>query len=129
MKHLLHIIFAATLLLTAGCAADRSPRSLAKHFYKSIANGEYDDALSHTTLTSDIDLELYHAIMNKVSTSIEAKGGVKKIEIVSEELSEDEQSAVVEVAITYANGTTETEYCDVIFKDEKWVVDVALYSK
>lgn len=129
MKHLIHIVILTTALLLAGCAADRSPRTLAKHFYKSIANQEFDKALSYTTLAEDIDIELYHAIMNKVSTSIDTKGGVKKIEVVDEQIAEDGTSAVVALTITYADGSTDKEYCDVIFKDDKWVVDVDLYSK
>lgn len=129
MKHLLHIIIAMFVLSAVGCAADRSPRSLAKSFYKAIAQGDYDKALAYTTLGEEIDLELYHAIMNKVSNSIEAKGGVEKIEILDEQIAEDGMSAVVAAIITYADGSADKEYCDVRFEDERWVVDVELYSK
>ncbi len=129
MKHLLHTIIAISFLLATGCAADRSPHTLAKHFYKSIANGDYDKALACTTMNEDIDLELYHAVMDKVSRSIETKGGVKKIEIIDEQIADDNMSAIVVATITYADGTVDKEYCDVIKQDDKWVVDVELYSK
>ena len=117
------------MLSAAGCAADRSPRTLAKSFYKAIANGDYDKALAYTTLDENIDLELYHAIMEKVSKSIDAKGGVKKIEISEEQIAEVGASAVVTATILYADGSEDTEYCDVILQEDKWVVDVNLYSK
>lgn len=129
MKYLLYIISAVVLFLCVGCAADRSPRSLAKHFYTSIASAKYDKALAYTTIVDEVDIELYHAIMDKVSRSIESKGGVEKIEIVDEKISEDGQCAVVTVQITYANGEVAKEYCDVVCQDEKWIVDVELYSK
>lgn len=129
MKHLFNIIIAISILLVAGCAADRSPRTLTKYFYKAIANGEYDKALECTTMNEDIDFELYHAIMDKVSTSIEAKGGVDKIEIIDEQISEDGLSAVITATITYVDGSVDKEFCDVIYQDDKWIVDVNLYSK
>lgn len=129
MKQFFNIVVWVFALSVVGCAADRSPRSLAKHFYKAIAGGEYDKALSYITLDEEIDLELYHAIMEKVSTSIEAKGGVEKIEIIDEQIAEDGMSAVVASAITYADGSVDKEYCDLKFKNEKWVIDVELYSK
>ena len=129
MKHLIRIIIVVFLLSAAGCAADRSPRTLTKSFYKAIANGDYNKALAYTTLDENIDLELYHAIMDKVGKSIEAKGGVKKIEIAEEQIAEDGASAVVITTISYADGSEDKEYCDVILKEDKWVVDVNLYSK
>ena len=109
MKHLLRIIIVVFLLSAAGCAADRSPRTLTKSFHKAIANGDYDKALAYTTLDENIDLELYHAIMDKVGKSIEAKGGVKKIEITEEQIAEDGASAVVITTISYADGSEDQE--------------------
>ena len=117
------------MLSAAGCAADRSPRTLTKSFYKAIANADYNKALAYTTLDENIDLELYHAIMEKVSKSIEAKGGVKKIEISEEQIAEDGASAVVTATIIYADGSEDKEYCVVVLQEDKWVVDVNLYSK
>lgn len=128
MKRLfLYILFAATLSLV-GCTA-RSPRSVAKHFYGSIAEGEYDKALSLTTLSDDADPEIYYAIMDKVSRSIEERGGVRGIEVREERVAEDETSAVVITLITYANGDEQEEMCDFVKVDEKWRVDVSLDSK
>ena len=129
MKHLLRIIIVVFLLSAAGGAADRSPRTLTKSFYKAIANGDYDKALAYTTLDENIDLELYHAIMDKIGKSIESKGGVKKIEITEEQIAEDGASTVVIATILYADGSEDKEYCDVILQGDKWVVDVDLYSK
>lgn len=129
MKSLIYIFSAVTLLLCSSCAVNRSPRTLAKHFYGSIANADYDKALSYTTIADDVDVELYHAIMEKVSRSIESKGGVDKIEVVEEQIAEDGQRAVVKLQISYKNGEVADEYCDVVCQDEKWIVDVELYSK
>ena len=128
MKRLfLYISFVATLALV-GCMG-RTPRSVVKHFYGSIAEGEYDKALAVTTLADDADPEIYYAIMDKVSRSIEERGGVERIEVTDERVAEDEESAVVTTLITYANGDEQEEMCDVVKMDEKWRIDVNLDSK
>ena len=82
-----------------------------------------------TTLAEDADPEIYYAIMEKVSRSIDQKGGVESIEIMEERMAEDEQSAVVRTLITYANAEQQEELCDVVKVDESWRVDVSLDAK
>lgn len=132
MKQLLHItIIALSLLFVAtSCSVTSSPRSTAKHFYKSIEKGDYNKALSLTTIDAEADTELYHAIMKKVNTSIQEKGGIKKIEILREEGEpEDEEHTTIVTLITYGNGTQQEEYCDLVQSEGKWAVDVNLNSK
>lgn len=129
MKRAFYHILVVVAITLAGCNAGRTPRSAAKYFYQSIAAGEYSEALSMTTLSEDADPEIYYAIMEKVSRSIDQKGGVESIEIMEERMTEDEQSAVVRTLITYANGEQQEELCDVVKVDESWRVDVSLDAK
>ena len=69
-----YIILLAAFILIA-CSASHTPHSAAKHFYSSIAEGEYDEALAITTLKDDADPEIYYAIMEKVSRSIAERRG------------------------------------------------------
>lgn len=122
------------LLLLAGCSATSSPRRVAKHFYKAIEEGDYEQALRYTTLDPEADSEIYFAIMQKVNTSIAEKGGIDKLQLLSEEYApaeegEESTQAVIATQITYTNGTTQEEYCDVVNVDGKWLVDVSLDSK
>ena len=123
-----YIIFLVALTLMA-CSTGRTPHSAAKHFYSSIAESEYDEALAITTLANDADPEIYYAIMEKVSRSIAERGGVEHVEIVDERIAEDELSAVVTVLIHYANGEQQEEMCDVVKVENEWRVDVNLDSK
>lgn len=132
MKHTLQIIFVAivSLFMATACSVTSSPRSTAKHFYKSIEKGDFDKALSYTTLEAEADAEIYHAIMKKVSTSIQEKGGIKKIEILREEGDEEDlEHTTVVVQITFNDGSSQEEYCDLIQQDGKWAIDVSLDSK
>lgn len=124
-----YILFAVVMLIFASCGAGRSPRSAAKHFYKAIANEEFDKALAYSTLEEGADAEIYYAIMDKAAQSIAERGGVKSIEIVEEQIAEDGLSATVTTAITYADGSVQSEICDVVLHENKWVVDVNLNSK
>lgn len=129
MKSIFSYLLPLAALLLVGCSAGRNPSSAAKHFYSSIAEGEYAQALAATTISEDIDPEIYYAIMDKVNHSITERGGIKHIEVVSEIVAEDGLTAVVETLITYANGTEQREECDVILIDKDWKVDVNLDSK
>ena len=129
MKSIFSYLLPLAALLLVGCSAGRNPSSAAKHFYSSIAEGEYAQALAATTISEDIDPEIYYAIMDKVNHSITERGGIKHIEVVSEIIAEDGLTAVVETLITYANGTEQREECDVILIDKDWKVDVNLDSK
>lgn len=134
MKQALQITFIAlaSLFLATACSVTSSPRSTAKHFYKAIEKGDFDQALSYTTLEADADAEIYHAIMQKVNSSIQEKGGIKKIEILREEgdlEAEELEELTVVTLISFNDGSSQEEYCDLIQRDGKWAVDVNLASK
>lgn len=136
MKQILHTVIVAALALVVfvGCAVTSSPRKVARNFYKAIAEADYERALSLTTLDSEADPEIYYAIMQKVNTSIAEKGGIEKLEVVSEEYApakegEEPTEATVAVEVVYADGTTQDEFCDVVLTGGKWLVDANLDSK
>ena len=134
MKQALQITFIAlaSLFLATACSVTSSPRSTAKHFYKAIEKDDFDQALSYTTLEADADAEIYHAIMQKVNTSIQEKGGIKKIEILREEgdlEAEELEELTVVTLISFNDGSSQEEYCDLVQRDGKWAVDVNLSSK
>ena len=134
MKQALQITFIAlaSLFLATACSVTSSPRSTAKHFYKAIEKDDFDQALSYTTLEADADAEIYHAIMQKVNTSIQEKGGIKKIEILREEgdlEAEGLEELTVVTLISFNDGSSQEEYCDLVQRDGKWAVDVNLSSK
>ena len=129
MKKCFYYIILLAAFAFVACGAGRTPHSAAKHFYSSIAEGEYDEALAITTLKDDADPEIYYAIMEKVSHSIAERGGVERVEIVEERMAEDQATAVVTALIHYANGEQQEEMCDVVKVEDEWRIDVNLDSK
>lgn len=129
MKKCFYYIILLAAFTFMACSASRTPHSAAKHFYSSIAEGEYDEALAITTLKEDADPEIYYAIMEKVSRSIAERGGVERVEIVEERMAEDQATAVVTALIHYTNGEQHEEMCDVVKVEDEWRIDVNLDSK
>ena len=70
--------------------------------------------------------------MQKVNSSIQEKGGIKKIEILREEgdaEAEELEELTVVTLISFNDGSSQEEYCDLVQRDGKWAVDVNLSSK
>ena len=123
-------ILAASLCLTLVACGGRTPRSTTKAFFAAIEQGEFAEALHHTTLGDEGDTELYCAIMEKERKSIAEKGGIAKVEILSEEPSmEDENQMTITAKITYGNGSTHEEVCRLLKQENRWKIDVNLDSK
>lgn len=130
MKRIFTIVYAALCLLLVACGVGRTPKSTIKSFFSAIEQGEYIEALQLTSLGDEGDTELYCAIMNKECKSIAEKGGIADIEITSIDPSmEDENRATATVMITYGNGTSHEEFCQMLKVDNKWKIDVNLNSK
>ena len=72
--------------------------------------------------------------MEKAHSSVEEKGGIRKIEVselpsAQESAEEDPQRAVVLVRIDYSDGSWQEEYCDMVSVNGKWKVDADFDSK
>lgn len=117
--------------MMVACAGGRTPKSVASKFYQAIGQGDYPGALSYTTAANqECDTELIYAIMDKERKSIEAKGGVQDIQVLSEEISPiEEEGATISVQITYGNGSTNDEVFDMVKVDNRWKIDVELNAK
>lgn len=66
--------------------------------------------------------ELKALLKDKGAKEFEKKGGLKKVEMISEEISEDGNSAKVKIKYTYGNQTTEEEDTEMIKRDGKWMM-------
>lgn len=130
MKRIFTILSLALCLVLISCGVGRTPKSTTKSFFRAIEAGEYVEALELTTLGDEGDTELYCAIMDKERKSIAEKGGIAKVEILSVNPSmEDENRATITTLLTYGNGTTHEEVCEMVKIDNRWKIDVNLNTK
>ncbi len=60
----------------------------------------------------------------KGAETLEEKGGVKSIEVLSEEISDDGKTATVELRQTYGNGETSEDSMDLILSGGKWLMEM-----
>ena len=131
MKRFICITFALSVLfLCSSCGAGRTPKSTINCFFDAIEQGEYDNALSHTSLTAETDYELYYAIMDKERNSILASGGIDKIEVLNEEPSQtNHEYTVITAIIHYGDGSSQEECCEMVKVDNKWKIVADLNAK
>ena len=131
MKRFIYTIFVlSTFFLCSSCGAGHTPKSTINCFFEAIEQGEYDKALSYTTVTADSDYELYHAIMDKERNSILSNGGVDKIEVTNEEPSQtNHEYTVITAVIHYGDGSSQEECCEMIKVNNKWKIVADLNAK
>ena len=59
-------------------------------------------------------------LKEKAAPQFEKKGGIKNVEALSETIAGDGQSAVVELKITYGDGSEETEKAEMKLDGGEW---------
>ena len=59
---------------------------------------------------------------DKATKTIEKKGAIKSYEIISEEIAENGEKAVVRYNLNYANDTDKNQKIDLVKVDGKWKV-------
>jgi len=129
MKKVIYFsLFVFTLGIFTACSSSDRPGEAAKKYAQYIADGKFDEfmdgiAFDENATTEDIDEQkemLLALLQEKGQKSIEAKEGLKKIDILSEVISEDGKNAKVMLQQTFGNGETETAGYDMIKKDGTW---------
>ena len=92
-----------------------------------VIDGEYD-AVAENIFYESTDAEeieqskamIASLLKEKAAPRFEEKGGVKNVEAVSETIAEDGKSAVVELKITFGDGSEETEKADMKLDGDEW---------
>lgn len=131
MKRFIHITFTLSiLLLCSACGVGRTPKSTIKGFFNAIEQEKYDKALSHTTVSTESDYELYYAILKKEHDSILSNGGIKKIEIIKQEPSlNNHEHTIITAIIHYNDNSTREECCEMIRVENRWKIVADLNAK
>lgn len=108
-------------LLMASCGSP-SPKDVTNSYYKAIQKGDFEKALSYTTVEDN----------EEIKKDIEKMKGLEikipEYEIISEEISEDGQTAVVEVKYKFTSSFNSepeetTKKVKLIKQDGKWKIN------
>ena len=120
------------MFMMAACSSSSSPGDAMKKYSNYLIKGDYEKFVDGIALgdseTADKLKEqkdgLVSMLKEKVSKEYEKKDGLKSIEIISEEISEDGNTATVKIKQTYGNGETQEGTQSMVKRDGKWLMSI-----
>lgn len=132
MKKIITLSFLVVAILSLVACSPTTPGKALKSYLTDLKNENYESFIKGVYFPEDMDeqrkkkdeAQLLAIIKEKGAKEYEKKGGVKSIEILSETISEDGKSAVVEYKQTFGNGEEEKQSQKMIKKDDKWFIDM-----
>lgn len=134
MKKVFYLsMMAIAMLVMAACSSSPSgPGEALKKYSEYLQKGDYEKfvdglAFAESQDAANIKEEkeaLVSMLKEKITKEYEKKGGMKEIEIVSEQIAEDGNTAVVKTKCTYGNGETEEGDQQMVKRDGKWLMSM-----
>jgi len=126
MKKFLYVTLAMVLVALVACnSISNSPADTGKQFYTLIINGKVNDAYGMISKSGQKMLENYAggaAALSTKTKQAEENGGMKEIQVVSEEVKGD--TAVVNLKIIFNSGNPIVNTLDLIKEDGKWKIAI-----
>lgn len=130
MKKLFTLFAVAVAMFMASCAgAPATPSDAAVEYYQYVANGDYEafaDAIHFDTTNPEEIAEGKAMVVSlykeKAAPQMEAKSGVKSVEATGETISEDGNTANVQLKVIYGDGSEKTEDVKLVKVDNKWLL-------
>ena len=110
-----------TMFLMTACSSS-GPGDAMKKYGNYLIKG-VDESVGAEKMKEQKD-GLVSMLKEKVSKEYEKKDGLKSIEIISEEISEDGNTATVKIKQTYGNGETQDGTQSMVKRDGKWLMSV-----
>jgi len=130
MKKILSILAVAVAMFMVSCAgAPATPSDAAVEYYQCVVNGDYEAFANavHFDTTDPEEIAEGKAMITslykeKAAPQIEKKGGVKSIEAVGETISEDGNTANVQLKVVYGDGSEKNEDIKLVKIEDKWML-------
>ena len=134
MKRILSItLWIAAMFVMASCSSGSgsTPGKALGKYVDELKSGNYENFVEGFALEEGIPAEqaqqqkamLASLVGEKASQEYEKKGGLKGFEIVSEEIAEDGNSAVVTFKLQFGDGTDSEDTQKMVKRDGKWLMD------
>ena len=135
MKRILNVLMVAVVmgLVLAACSpSDATPKDAAMKCANHLKSGNYEALVNELAFNGEVSPEemkqqkslLVSVLKDKTEKSLEKQGKIKDVEFVSEQISEDGNTAVVKLNFIYGNGENEPTDFDLVKIDNKWKVTV-----
>lgn len=127
MKRMMYGLLAFVAIIVMACSSN-TPGGAALKYYNDVKNGNYEAYVDGIAFKEEItaeDKEQFVTLMKeKADKEYKKKEGISKVEMLSEEVAEDGQTATVTMKITYGNGETEESDVAMVLKDGAWKMDM-----
>lgn len=127
MKRMMYGLLALVAIIVMACSSN-TPGGAALKYYNDVKNGNYEAYVDGIAFKEEItaeDKEQFVTLMKeKADKEYKKKEGISKVEMLSEEVEEDGQTATVTMKITYGNGETEESDVAMVLKDGVWKMDM-----
>ncbi len=127
MKRMMYGLLALVAIIVMACSSN-TPGGAALKYYNDVKNGNYEAYVEGIAFKEEItaeDKEQFVTLMKeKADKEYKKKEGISKVEMLSEEMAEDGQTATVTMKITYGNGETEESDVAMVLKDGAWKMDM-----
>ena len=127
MKRMMYGLLALVAIIVMACSSN-TPGGAALKYYNDVKNGNYEAYVEGIAFKEEItaeDKEQFVTLMKeKADKEYKKKEGISKVEMLSEEIAEDGQTATVTMKITYGNSETEESDVAMVLKDGAWKMDM-----
>lgn len=126
------LLIVGVLLFTTGLVAcgagEKTPTDEVKKCIELLKNNDFEALANEIALSENVtekEAQEFREMIaslgsEKTAKDMEKKQGITSYEILSEEISEDGNTAVVKFKLTYGNGTTKDEKYDLKKVDDEW---------
>lgn len=111
-------VVAFALVCMSACSSSSGPEDVVKKAITALQKGNYDAYASTYNLSADEQKQLAALAKEKISQSLESKGGIKNFNITDTQINGDE--ATVKVHVIYKDGSEDDESMKLKKVDGEW---------
>ena len=131
MRKLAYLSMMLVAMFIMAACSDNKPSDALKSYITAFHNGDYEkfvDGINFTNVDPEKMDEFKEGftamVKEKGENQAKQKGGIKDVEILSEEISEDGNTAVIKYKEIYGDGSEEEKEGKMIKVDGKWKMDM-----
>lgn len=122
----------AFVLSFTSCSSNNTPGGALKSYISALNDGDYEEFVDGVYFNERMSesrkekqrAQLLAMAKDKGTNEFESKGGLVRLEILSEEIAEDGEFAIVKYKRIFGNGEEETGKQKMVKRDDKWLMDM-----
>lgn len=132
MKKLMNLVFGFLMMVVVVACSSSSPSDALKKYASALKESNYEKFVEGVNFPKTNPDKLAEErqgfadmMKGKAENLLARKGGLKDVEVISEEIAEDGNSAVVKFKMIYGNGTESEEEQKMVKVGGEWLMDIS----